>query len=443
MKKLFVIGLDCAEPSLVYERWNDDLPNLRRLMEEGGYGRMRSTIPPITVPAWATMVSGKDPGELGFYGFRNRKDYTYDKLFVVNSLNFKAKAIWDYLEERNMKSIALGVPPSYPPKRINGIMISGFLTPSAKSEYAYPACIKRELEEKFGEYIFDVRNFRTDDKENLLKQLYEMSEQRFEIVKWLMKEKNWDFFMFVDMGIDRLHHGFWKFFDPQHPKYIPGNPLENSGLEYYKFIDRKIGELLANLSDNTSIIVVSDHGAKRMEGGICINEWLIREGYLKLKCKPQGIVRLEECEIDWKNTMAWASGGYYARVFLNVKGREPEGVISPGDYEKIRDELKEKIESITDDKGNKIETRVYKPEEVYREINNIPPDLIVLFGDLYWRSVGSIGFNSIWTHENDTGPDDANHAQHGIFIYRGELDLKGDLGEIKIEDIKDIMLKHF
>ncbi|MCD6131904.1 MAG: alkaline phosphatase family protein, partial [Candidatus Hydrothermae bacterium] len=137
MKKLFVIGLDCAEPSLVYERWNDDLPNLRRLMEEGGYGRMRSTIPPITVPAWATMVSGKDPGELGFYGFRNRKDYTYDKLFVVNSLNFKAKAIWDYLEERNMKSIALGVPPSYPPKRINGIMISGFLTPSAKSEYAY------------------------------------------------------------------------------------------------------------------------------------------------------------------------------------------------------------------------------------------------------------------------------------------------------------------
>jgi len=249
--------------------------------------------------------------------------------------------------------------------------------------------------------------------------------------------------MFVDMGIDRLHHGFWKFFDPQHPRYIPGNPLENSGLEYYKFIDRKIGELLAHLSDNTSIIVVSDHGAKRMEGGICINEWLIREGYLKLKSEPQGIVRLEECEIDWKNTMAWASGGYYARVFLNVKGREPEGVISPGDYEKIRDELKEKIESITDDKGNKIETRVYKPDEVYREINNIPPDLIVLFGDLYWRSVGSIGFNSIWTHENDTGPDDANHAQHGIFIYRGELDLKGDLGEIKIEDIKDIMLKHF
>ena len=443
MKKLFVIGLDCAEPSLVYERWNDDLPNLRRLMEEGGYGRMRSTIPPITVPAWATMVSGKDPGELGFYGFRNRKDYTYDKLFVVNSLNFKAKAIWDYLGEREIKSIALGVPPSYPPKKINGIMISGFLTPSAKSEYAYPAYIKRELEEKFGEYIFDVRNFRTDDKENLLKQLYEMSEQRFEIVKWLMKEKNWDFFMFVDMGIDRLHHGFWKFFDPQHPRYIPGNPLENSGLEYYKFIDRKIGELLAHLSDNTSIIVVSDHGAKRMEGGICINEWLIREGYLKLKSEPQGIVRLEECEIDWKNTMAWASGGYYARVFLNVKGREPEGVISPGDYEKIRDELKEKIESITDDKGNKIETRVYKPDEVYREINNIPPDLIVLFGDLYWRSVGSIGFNSIWTHENDTGPDDANHAQHGIFIYRGELDLKGDLGEIKIEDIKDIMLKHF
>lgn len=414
--KILVIGLDCVPPELVFDKWRGELPNLACLMGMGIYGPLESTIPPITVPAWASMVTGKDPGRLGFYGFRNRRDYSYNGFSIVTSRSLKEKAIWDYLSEAGKDVVVIGVPPSYPPKRVRGCMISCFLTPSAESPYAYPPSLTEEIEGLVGEYIFDVKNFRIGDKDNLLKQIYEMTEQRFKVVKHLLKTKPWDFFMFVEMGPDRVHHGFWKYFDPEHIKYQPGNSYENVGLEYYRFLDGKIGELLGMLDDQTAVLVVSDHGAKRMDGGICINEWLMKEGYLKLKEEPKSIARFEELQVDWENTVAWAAGGYCGRLFLNVRGREPSGVIDPENYERMRDGLIKKLKALGDENGKSIGTRVYRPQELYSEIRGIPPDLIILFGDLYWRSVGSVGWNTVWVRENDTGPDDADHALEGIFI---------------------------
>jgi predicted AlkP superfamily phosphohydrolase/phosphomutase len=153
-----------------------------------------------------------------------------------------------------------------------------------------------------------------------------------------------------------------------------------------------------------------------MHGGICINEWLIKENYLRIAAKPPGVVPLHKATIDWQQTKAWGEGGYYSRIFLNVEGREPQGIIPRKDYDAVRDELKEKLEALGDEQGNPIGTRVLKPEEVYPETNGVPPDLIAYLGNLNWRSVGSIGLNTIHTFENDTGPDDANHAEKGIFI---------------------------
>ncbi len=414
--KVVVIGLDCLEPSLVFEKYSEHLPNFRRLREKGLWGRMESTIPPITIPAWASMVTGKLPGTLGFYGFRNRKDYSYEKLAFATSNYLKEKTIWDYLTERGKRSIVIGVPPSYPPKPLNGILISCFLTPSTDSPFTYPEEVKSFILEHFGDYMFDVKKFRTEDKDWLLSQVYRLTEQRFAVARYFLENEEWDFFMMVDMGPDRFHHGFWKFFDPEHVKYEPGNKYENSGIEYYKFLDEKLGEFLDAVPQGAFVFVVSDHGAKRMDGGIVVNEFLIKEGYLKLKSHPSGIFKLEEAEVDWDHTVAWGEGGYYSRIFLNVKGREPRGVIPPEDYEKVREELKQKLEEITDEEGRNIGTKVYKPEEIYPEIKNIPPDLIVLFGDLYWRAIGTMGYGTLWSRENDTGPDDANHAMHGTFI---------------------------
>ena len=137
-----------------------------------------------------------------------------------------------------------------------------------------------------------------------------------------------------------------------------------------------------------------------------------------VKSKPEGVVRPDKCEFDWDKTTAWGEGGYYGRLFINVKGREPNGSVPPEEYESFRNELIRKLEAITDENGRNIGTRAFRPEDVYPEVRNVAPDLIVYFGDLAWRSVGSIGGGNVLTYENDTGPDDANHAQYGIFIMR-------------------------
>jgi predicted AlkP superfamily phosphohydrolase/phosphomutase len=416
--KAFVIGLDCAEPTLVFERWREHLPNLNRLMDAGSYGQLTSTIPAITVPAWASMLSSKDPGQLGVYGFRNRADYTYENMNIASSRVIKVDRVWDILSRAGRQVAVAGVPQTYPVTPVNGCLVSSFLTPSTRSQYTHPPELKQEIAEVVqGEYMFDVPQFRTEDKDFLLDQIYAMADQQHEVIKHLMASKPWDFFMHVDMGVDRIHHGFWKFFDARHPKHEPGNPYEHAIRDYYVHIDGQIGERLDMLDDDTAVLVVSDHGGQPMMGGICFNEWLKQEGYLVLDYQPEGIVPLEKCEVDWSRTIAWGSGGYYARLFLNVKGREPEGIVEPADYERLRNELAERISSITDLDGNNIGSVAYKPEQIYRQVNNIAPDLIVYFGDLKWRSVGSLGLNRVITLENDTGPDDANHAQQGLYIY--------------------------
>ncbi|HIE39401.1 MAG TPA: phosphodiesterase, partial [Anaerolineae bacterium] len=183
-------------------------------------------------------------------------------------------------------------------------------------------------------------------------------------------------------------------------------------------LDRELGEILGMLDDDTVVLVVSDHGAKGMEGGVAVNEWLRREGLLVLKEEPryEGIVPFEKVEVDWEKTSAWGAGGYYARIFLNVEGREPMGKIPARDYEKVRDRIKGMIEALPDHEGKPMGSVVFKPEELYREVRNVPPDLMVYFGNLRWRSVGSFGLPEIYTFENDTGPDDANHDQDGVFV---------------------------
>src|SRR5262249_2246594 len=149
------------------------------------------------------------------------------------------------------------------------------------------------------------------------------------------------------------------------------------------------------LPAETDVFVVSDHGAKKMDGGICFNEWLIRRGYLTLETYPDRLTPIDKVAIDWSRTKAWGDGGYYGRLFLNVKGREPRGIVDPADYEKVRSDLIAEIEAIEDPDGRNIGSRAHRPEELYRECRGVPPDLIVYFGDLTWRSVGAVGLKGI------------------------------------------------
>ncbi len=432
-RRVLIIGLDCAEPSLVFNQYRAELPNLQSLISRGAWGQIASTIPPITVPAWMCSLTSKDPGQLGVYGFRNRADHSYEKMTMANARAFTGPAVWDYMARAGKQSWLLGVPPSFPPKEIAGGMVGCFLSPSTDSKYTWPESLREEIARVAPNYMVDVPNFRTEDKAWLLQKIYEMTEGHFKVIRHVMKEKPWDLLMSVEIGVDRLHHGFWKYHDPLHPKHEPGNPLVNSIHDYYIWLDGQIGTLLELVEDDTTVLVYSDHGAKKMEGGIAVNEWLLDAGYLALEEKPKDLIPLAKARIDWSKTRAWGEGGYYSRIFMNVQGREPNGVIPPEDYERARDELAARLCAIPDPSGKPLATRVYKPQQIYRAANNVPPDLIVIWGDLFWRGVGSLGLNTLHTFENDTGPDDANHAQMGMFIY---CDPKRNLGGRELQSLQ-------
>ncbi len=147
---------------------------------------------------------------------------------------------------------------------------------------AHPPELRAEVETLVGSYRVDVRNFRSDDRDRILAEIYEMTEQRFEICRHLLATRPWQFFMMVEIGLDRMHHAFWRFLDPEHPRYEPDHRYGDAIRDYYAYLDEQIGELIELFDEDTTVLVVSDHGARPMLGAICVNEWLVQEGYLVL-----------------------------------------------------------------------------------------------------------------------------------------------------------------
>lgn len=415
--RLLIIGLDCAEPSLVFEQWRSDLPNISRLMEKGWYGRLESCIPAITVPAWSCMMSGRDPGELGIYGFRNRSDRSYQRMMIADGRAVKAPRLWNILGETGWRVAVLGVPGTFPPQPVNGVLASCFLAPGTGIEYTYPAELADQIRTWVGDYLLDVPDFRSEDKDRILRDIYTLCDQRFTVALNVLEQYLPDLLILVEMGVDRIHHALWKYMDSRHPLYVADSPFANAIHDYYCHVDSCIGELLHSCDEQPAVLIVSDHGARPLMGGVCLNEWLIAEGYLALKKTPDEPVSLDEVQVDWSHTSAWSTGGYYGRIFLNVRGREPEGVIAPSDYERELAVLGERLRTMPGPDGQPLGNRVFTPRQIYCSVRGVAPDLIVYLGDLAWRAIGTVGSGNLYTVENDTGPDAANHAQYGLLIF--------------------------
>ena len=306
------------------------------------------------------------------------------------------------------------------PRWYHRVMVSCFLTPSVESQYTFPPALRNEVEDVVGEYLFDCTEFRTEDKVDLLRQIYEMTDKRFKLADHLLSTKPWDLFAMVEMGTDRIHHGFWKDMDAEHRKHVPGGAYENAILDYHVHVDGLLANLLRHADDETAVLVVSDHGAKRMDGGIRINEWLRQGGPARPRARARG--PLEHARL--RHRLVAHEGLGRGRLLLprlpQRRGAraERDDPARPTTSASATSWRRASARSRTS-WANPIPTKVFRPEDVYPEIKGIAPDLIVHFGDLYWRAVGTVGGDEgLHTFDNDTGPDDANHAQHGMFILR-------------------------
>jgi len=170
-------------------------------------------------------------------------------------------------------------------------------------------------------------------------------------------------------------------------------------------------------------------------------KWLIREGLLVLNEYPQRLTPFDTLNVNWSKTRVWSEGGYYARVFFNMQGREPQGVIPEGEYQSFQSDMKTRLLALPDDKGQPLNSLVFKPTELYKNLRNVAPDLIVHFGDLFWRSIGTVGHSQIHVQENDTGPDGCNHAQYGMFILAApNCPLHGEYQSARLLDIAPTLL---
>ncbi len=457
--KLLVIGLDCATPSLFFDRHLRNIHTLKRLQLSGIRGQLESSDPPITIPAWMCMATGKTPGQLGVYGFRHLKKGTYDKAWIASSSSIQGKTAWECLGDHGFSSIVVGIPPTYPIRPFKGNLVSCFITPSTDSAFTNPPELKKEILDKFGHYTFDV-SFRVEEKRELFDNLVKMTKERHEVVKHLIRTKPWDMCWFVEIGLDRVHHSLWKYFDEHHKDYQPASEYRGYIDEYERLLDANVKEIIDLVPDDTRILVVSDHGAQPMDGCMCINEWLIQEGYLYLNKYPDKVTAPEKLDVNWGKTKAIGWGGYYARIFFNVEGREPRGIISSEDFPHERTVLRHKIEAMNGPGGKPLGNKTFLTGDLYPDGHvGDDPDLFVYFSNLAWRSAGTVGHKRLYLEENDTGPDDAVHAKQGLFIGTTkkrylelvrEQDAKVDAGlkgfkiqQFSIYDVFPTIMDHF
>jgi predicted AlkP superfamily phosphohydrolase/phosphomutase len=414
-RRLLIIGLDSVPPDFLFDRFLPRMPRLKALLDRSRYGTLLSTDPPITVPAWAVMFTGMDPGSLGIYGFRHRRPGTYSEMYTPTPQMIPAPPIWSTLSRLGRRVAVMGMPPGYPPPSVNGVYLSDFLTPDGAKDFVTPSSLAPEIESVTGGYDFDI-TFRADDRPRVERELFAMTRKRFAVARLLWQKEPWDLFALHEIGPDRLHHAFWKFFDVHHPRYVAGSEFADVADRYYALLDQEIGALLDLVPEEVAVLVVSDHGSMAMHGCFCINQWLQQEGYLHLKSRPPAPgTPFENLEVDWGKTVAWGAGGYYARIFFNVKGREPNGRLSPSEVPATVRKLARKLEAIRRPDGAPLGVRVLEPARIYHSVRGDPPDLMLYFGDLRWRSAGTLGHPSLFLTENDTGPDDAVHSFEGVF----------------------------
>ena len=441
-QKVIVLGLDCATPQLIFGTLADAMPFVTNLRTRGVWGKLRSVVPPITVPAWACMTSGQTPGELGIYGFRERKD-RHVELSLISAEDIHAPRLWDVCEDAGLRTANLFVPPSYPiDPRARGVSFSCFLTPTADHPHTFPATLGAECCERFGPYRMDVRATRTGDPESLWEEISAMTDQHFSISRHVLTAYDPELLFFVEIGVDRFQHAFFHHLDPAHPDHDPAHPFVSKCREYFRRIDRHIQEIAEWAGPDAALLIVSDHGARPLEGGVRINQWLIDHGYLVLKHVPDHAAPLRPEWVDWSRTRAWGEGGYHARIFIHDQDAFSDGIVAPSERSALLEAIERGLSEMRDEQGKILGNVVVRPHAFFDPARGRPADLFVFFGDLAYRAIGTVGGTGLFTRGDDRGFDACNHDWNGIFIAAGMgVTARGERADLSLHDVSVSAMK--
>ncbi|MFA5422261.1 MAG: alkaline phosphatase family protein [Phycisphaerae bacterium] len=395
--RVMIIGIDGGTWDILGPACDKGLmPNLNRFRNEGVYGTLKSTHPPITPPAWTTLMTGMNPGHHGIGGFF---EYDPDKKVTknINSTNIRNETLWHKLARHGKKVVVVGVPMTYPPFEVDGILVSGFETPSTACQFTYPPSFRDEILKEIPQLEFmppftrkekrDVKNF-----PRYLDWLRDNAEHMLKIFKMGLQKTPWTVSMIVLKSFDELVHHFCRLLDFASDT---SNDSRDKQIErYFKELDEAIGELLKLAEQNkAAALIVSDHGGETKTATIYINNILKKLGFLKaipkwkalfesfktsegLNSNPDDRLKI----IDYDSTKAFVAGvGIYANLYINKSCKHFDKNYAK-EKEDLITELRQNLMKINAADGEKLFTSVIKPTEVYgRDINEEGlPDIMIV-----------------------------------------------------------------
>ncbi len=350
------IGLDGTPFSLLQRMMREGItPNIAALASTGSLRPMHSIYPWVSSVAWSSFMTGQNPAKHGIFGFVDRDPAT-GKTYIPTARNMVSPTLWDHLSQAGKRVVVVNVPVTFPPKPVNGVLVGCFLSPSL-DKTVYPESLLPAL--KRLEYRIDTDPWKArESREAGMADILDALEKRLRTLFYLLENEAWDYFMMVIMETDRLHHFYFEPMEQNDPVWAP------AFFDVYRRIDAAIGQVRAKLDDNTTLMLMSDHGFCSIKQEVFHNHWLAQEGYLKLNRPPEQIKGPDLTTLA-PETLAYCLDP--GRIFVNLKGREREGRVEPGAaYERLRDELIAGAEALRDPAtGARMTAKAYRREELY------------------------------------------------------------------------------
>jgi predicted AlkP superfamily phosphohydrolase/phosphomutase len=466
-KKLLVIGLDGASFNVLDQLIEKGyLKNLARLIDGGARAELETTFPPITAVAWSSFMTGKNPGKHGIFEFV-RLDHDSKRELAVNASFRQGRAIWDLLSEAGKRVIVHNFPCTYPPHDLNGLMIADFMTPRGRRDFTRPLSLLSELEEKFGPYRLHLtQTYSGGNVEGVLDELFDELEYKAEVTEYLMTRYDWDAFFQYFWGTDRIQHELWHILDEAHPRHDKDEARQyrDRVYEYFRRVDEIVGRLIELAGEDALVWVASDHGFGPAHKYCSFNIWLLQEGFLKLKSDaltrlkkmmfslgltpeaafkiikklPLGALRpargvsnnagaskllsaffLSFNDVDWGRTLAFSKGNY-GQIYVNLKGREPDGAVEQDQYDGVCEKIVERLKALKDPlTGEPWAGQVFRREQVYQGPRVADaPDVAFLPRDMRYLALGNADFTSNKFMVDAFGISGC-HRMHGVMIGSG------------------------
>jgi predicted AlkP superfamily phosphohydrolase/phosphomutase len=385
-------------------------------------------------------MTGMNPGKHGIIDFVHRRQGSY-RISPVTASDRKARSLWAIAGAAGRRVGVMNVPVTYPPEPVNGFMITGLLTPSLNARYTYPPELATELDAEVGGYRIHLKpTYSQGGMDEFLDDLEVLTHKQVTATQYLMRKHEWDLFTVVYRGPDGVQHALWHATDPAHPLYSRRHGERYGGgiLDNYRRMDAHLAELISLLDEDTTLVLMSDHGAGPLHQFIYVNNWLLKWGFMHTrrslasrlrwllfrmglapveiydvllrlrlgfvkgavtKGKNRGLLTslfLSFTDVDWTRTTAYAVGNG-GQIYVNLRGREPQGIVEPGaEYERVVGQIIDHVNEMTDPRtGERIPVDVYRRDEVYSGDHlDLMPDVVFLPRDLKRMPFGEYEFGS-------------------------------------------------